>query len=250
MGFTIAVAGKGGTGKTTLCGLVIHLLVKKNLTPILAVDADPNSNLNMLLGMDVSETIADIREEFATKNPGSGISKTEIFDMRIQDILREGKGVDLLAMGRPEGSGCYCAVNNLLRMYLDRLSSHYRYIVIDNEAGMEHLSRRTTSGVERLLITSDPSLVSLRSAKRIEAIAKGISLRIEQIFIIFNRIFDPKLIEKYITEEHIENFAGIIPRDDSLQMISEEGKSLSCLPEDSLALRAAEKICVELGILQ
>ncbi len=249
MGFTVAVAGKGGTGKTTLCALIIQLLVKKKLTPILAVDADPNTNLNMLLGMDVSDTIADIREEFATGNPGAGISKTEIFDMKIQDILSEGKGVDLLAMGRPEGPGCYCAANNILRMYLDRLSSRYRYVVIDNEAGMEHLSRRTTSGVERLLIIVDSSKVSLRSAKRIEAIAKGISPRIEQIFIIGNRIFDPKIVEKYIADEHIDNFAGIIPGDERLREISENGSSLADLPEDSAALKAVEKICVELGVL-
>lgn len=250
MGFTVAVAGKGGTGKTTLCGLIIHLLVKKSLTPILAVDADPNSNLNMLLGMDVSDTIADIREEFAAKNPGPGISKTEIFNMRIQDILSEGKGVDLLTMGRPEGPGCYCAVNNILRMYLDRLSSSYRYIVIDNEAGMEHLSRRTTRGVERLFITSNSSRVSLKSAKRIENIARGISLKIEKIFIIFNQIFDPRLVEKHVKEERIENFAGIIPRDERLQEISEDGRSLAHLPEDSVALKVVEKICAELGVFQ
>ena len=183
MAFTIAVAGKGGSGKTTLATLTILQLIRQNKGPVLAVDADPNSNLNVGLGMKFEETIADLREEVLTKEIPSGMSKTEFFDYRLHECLVEGNKVDLLVMGRPEGSGCYCAVNNLLRQYLSRISKQYKYVVMDNEAGMEHLSRRTTDGVDVLLITSDPTIVSIRSAARIQEIALQIKLKIKDIYL-------------------------------------------------------------------
>ena len=146
MAYTVAVAGKGGTGKTTLAGFLIDYLVEKNLTPVLAVDADPNANLNEVLGEDVEITLGDIREDVSIKNrdgnlPG-GMSKTDYINYKLQQAIIEGKGFDLLVMGRPEGAGCYCFANGILREATDRLADSYRFLVIDNEAGLEHLSRQ------------------------------------------------------------------------------------------------------------
>ncbi|HID11122.1 MAG TPA: carbon monoxide dehydrogenase, partial [Candidatus Latescibacteria bacterium] len=139
----VAVSGKGGTGKTTIAALLVRKLMRMD-GPVLAVDADPNSNLGEQLGMEVGETIGDIREEVLEEELPPGMTKDRYLELRIQETLTEGEGVDLLTMGRPEGPGCYCYVNHLLRGFLDRLSKNYRHIVVDNEAGMEHLSRRTT----------------------------------------------------------------------------------------------------------
>ena len=224
MAFTIAVAGKGGSGKTTLATLTILHLIRQNKGPILAVDADPNSNLNVGLGMKFEETIADLREEVLAKEVPSGMSKTDFFDYRLHQCLVEGDKVDLLVMGRPEGPGCYCAVNNLLRQYLSRISKQYKYVVMDNEAGMEHLSRRTTDRVDVLLITSDPTLVSIRSAVRIQEIALQIKLRIKEIHLVINRTSESKDISSLIS--------GSIP--DRLPLLEN-------IPEDPLVLEASKK---------
>ncbi|TET40210.1 MAG: carbon monoxide dehydrogenase, partial [Elusimicrobia bacterium] len=224
MAFTIAVAGKGGSGKTTLATLTILQLIRQNKGPVLAVDADPNSNLNVGLGMKFEETIADLREEVLTKEIPSGMSKTEFFDYRLHECLVEGDKVDLLVMGRPEGSGCYCAVNNLLRQYLSRISKQYKYVVMDNEAGMEHLSRRTTDGVDVLLVTSDPTLVSIRSAARIQEIALQIKLKIKDIYLIINRVAKTKDISSLISGT-----------------ISDRLSLLENIPEDPLVLEASKK---------
>src|SRR3990172_12957951 len=162
MGFTIAVAGKGGTGKTSLCGLTIRYLTEKKRGAVLAVDADANSNLNEVLGVKVHATVGALREtslaavKSTAPRPG-GMSMEQLFDYQIQQAIIEAKGFDLLVMGRPEGSGCHCAANNIIRKYTDLLSDKYPYVVIDNEAGMEHLSRRTTHKVNLILIVSDPT---------------------------------------------------------------------------------------------
>ncbi|MGD2144027.1 MAG: AAA family ATPase, partial [Anaerolineae bacterium] len=163
---TIALAGKGGTGKTTVAALLIRYLMEERLGAVLAIDADPASNLHFVLGMELHETIGGIREDMldlvqtsgamAGSMPG-GMSKQEYLDYQVQMSLVEGEQVDLLAMGRPEGQGCYCAANQMLRLVLDRLKSNYNYVVIDNEAGMEHLSRRTTRDVDVLLLVTDPT---------------------------------------------------------------------------------------------
>ena len=154
--FTIAVSGKGGTGKTTLAGMIIRHLLDKGKRPILAVDADSNSNLNEVLGVEVRSTIGEARE-LMKKDVPAGMTKDIWFEYKVQEALIEAKGFDLIAMGRPEGPGCYCAANTLARKCLDLLTGNYRYIVIDNEAGMEHFSRLTTRDVDLLFILSDPS---------------------------------------------------------------------------------------------
>jgi CO dehydrogenase maturation factor len=250
MAFTIAVAGKGGSGKTTLATLAILHLIRQNKGPILAVDADPNSNLNVGLGMKFEETIADLREEVLTKEIPSGMSKTDFFDYRLHQCLVEGDKVDLLVMGRPEGPGCYCAVNNLLRQYLSRISKQYKYVVMDNEAGMEHLSRRTTDGVDVLLITSDPTLVSIRSAARIQEIALQIKLRIKEIHLVINRISESKDISSLISGSIPDRLSLLenIPEDPLVLEASEKEKDLLSLPTESPSFQAVGRLMKKLKL--
>lgn len=250
MAFTIAVAGKGGSGKTTLATLTILHLIRQNKGPILAVDADPNSNLNVGLGMKFEETIADLREEVLTKEIPSGMSKTDFFDYRLHECLVEGDKVDLLVMGRPEGPGCYCAVNNLLRQYLSRISKQYKYVVMDNEAGMEHLSRRTTDGVDVLLITSDPTLVSIRSAARIHEIALQIKLRIKEIHLVINRTLESKDITSLISEGIPDRLSLLenIPEDPLVLEASEKDEDLLSLPAESPSFQAVGRIMKKLKL--
>jgi CO dehydrogenase maturation factor len=185
MRYVIAIAGKGGVGKTTIAAFLIKELSRNN-GPILAIDADPNSNLNILLGMSYNETIADIREE-AKSHSSASMSKSDFFNMRLQEIVTEGDGVDLLVMGRPEGSGCYCAVNNILRDYLSMLSKNYKYVVIDNEAGMEHLSRCTADSVDNLVLVSDTTMVGIRSAINAFNTAKKSGLKVKSFSLLVNK---------------------------------------------------------------
>jgi len=250
MAFTIAVAGKGGSGKTTLATLTILQLIRQNKGPILAVDADPNSNLNVGLGMKFEETIADLREEVLTKEIPSGMSKTEFFDYRLHECLVEGDKVDLLVMGRPEGPGCYCAVNNLLRQYLSRISKQYKYVVMDNEAGMEHLSRRTTDGVDVLLITSDPTLVSIRSAARIQEIALQIKLKIKDIYLIINRVAKAKDISSLISGGIPDRLSLLenIPEDPLILEASKKEEDLLSIPAESPSFQAVGRLMKKLKL--
>jgi len=250
MAFTIAVAGKGGSGKTTLATLIILHLIRDNKGPVLAVDADPNSNLNVGLGMKFRETIADLREEVLAKEIPSGMSKADFFDYRLHECLVEGDKVDLLVMGRPEGPGCYCAVNNLLRQYLSRISKQYEYVIMDNEAGMEHLSRRTTDGLDVLLITSDPTLVSIRSAARIHEIALKIKLRIKYIYLVINRTSESKDISSLISGSMPDRLSLLenIPEDPLVLKASEKEEDLLSLPAESPALRAVGRLMKKLKL--
>jgi CO dehydrogenase maturation factor len=198
---TIALAGKGGVGKTTTAAMVIKYLVQNKPGPVLAIDADPSSNLNMVLGLDLDWTVGDIREDMLVQVKNSlvtggaamgslpgGISKHDYLDHKIRSSLAEGEAFDLIAMGRSEGTGCYCAVNHNLREVIDSISKNYRYIVIDNEAGMEHLSRRTTRDVQHLLIVSDPTLRGIIAAARIASFRDELDIRIERAYLIINRL--------------------------------------------------------------
>jgi CO dehydrogenase maturation factor len=198
---TIALAGKGGVGKTTTAAMVIKYLVQNKPGPVLAIDADPSSNLNMVLGLDLDWTVGDIREDMLSQVKNSlvtggaamgslpgGISKHDYLDHKIRSSLAEGEAFDLIAMGRSEGTGCYCAVNHNLREVNDSISKNYTYIVIDNEAGMEHLSRRTTRDVQHLLIVSDPTLRGIVAAERIASFRDELDIRIEHAYLIINRL--------------------------------------------------------------
>jgi CO dehydrogenase maturation factor len=185
MGLTFAFTGKGGVGKTTLSALAIDWLVRRGETPVLAVDADSNANLHEALGVAYAATVGGIREH--ARQPLKGVSKQEFLDLRVQEALVEQNGFDLIVMGRPEGQGCYCFANNVLREVLDRLAHNYRHIAIDSEAGLEHISRRTLLSLDHLLMVSDCTVRGVRTAARISALADEVSLGVRSRGLIVNR---------------------------------------------------------------
>jgi CO dehydrogenase maturation factor len=247
MSITIALAGKGGVGKTTIAGMVIKYLVNQQAGPVLAIDADPSSNLNMVLGLDLDWTVGDIREGLLGKVKSSltaggaamgslpgGVSKREYLDYEVRSSLAEGNQFDLIAMGRSEGSGCYCAVNHNLREVIDDISRNYKYVVIDNEAGMEHLSRRTTRDVQHLLIVTDPSQRGIVAAERISDFRKEFDINIENAYLVLNRVMDgiPEPIRARIDELDIP-LLGTIPISKEITDLDYEGRPLIEVEEDT-----------------
>lgn len=254
MAYIIALAGKGGTGKTSIAALTIRYLIEKRHGPVLAVDADSNSCLNEALGVEVHATIGSLREESlqvvrsGVERPG-GMSMEQLFDYQVQQALIESEGFDLLVMGRPEGPGCYCAANNIIRKYTDKLSETYPYVVIDNEAGMEHLSRRTTHRVNLLLIVSDPTVKGIQTAKRINNLVDELNLDVESRRLIINRVLGDnggRLIT--LASGYGLTLAGTIPQDDMIFEYDLKGIPLFGLPQDSTALRSLYKILDGLDI--
>jgi CO dehydrogenase maturation factor len=251
MNTKIALAGKGGTGKTTTASLIIRSLVEKNKGSVLALDADPNSNLNELLGVSVSNTIGMIREDFKKEAPRmtGGIYKDQMVEMNIHSSLVEGKGFDLLVMGRGEGPGCYCYANNLFKKYIDVLQDNYDYIVMDNEAGMEHLSRKTTSDVNYLLITSDPSPKGILTASRIRDLAQELNINVEKIYLVVCRVNGKldKRLRTYIKETNLD-LLGIVNIDDNIYEMDIDDRSIFDIPQESRSLRQAEEIIEKLKL--
>lgn len=242
MGYVIAVAGKGGTGKTTISALMVRLIREKKLGSILAVDADPNSNLAEALGASVKQTIGEILDEVAEypdKVP-AGMSKDRFIEYQVQTAVTEAEGFDILTMGRPEGPGCYCYVNNVLRDVLARLIKDYDYIVIDNEAGLEHLSRRTTRSCQAIVVISDATPVGLRAAKRISQLVKELKIKTQKQLLVVN------CADKEISQEKIKNldleYIGSIPSDKRVSKISLQGSSLLGLEDNAESLNALRKI--------
>jgi len=243
MAFVIAVAGKGGTGKTSISALTVKYLVGKKKKAVLAVDADSNACLNEALGVDVHATIGHLREESletirgGTERPG-GMSMEQLFDYQVQQSIIEAKGFDLMVMGRPEGPGCYCAANNIIRKYTDKLSETYSYVVIDNEAGMEHLSRRTTHKVDLLLIISDPTVRGIKTAKRIADLVKELNLEVDKYMLIINRVTggEGEDLKKHAESLGLE-VAGVVPQDYNVFQYDLQGKAIVKLPEDSAAIK-------------
>jgi CO dehydrogenase maturation factor len=249
---TIALAGKGGVGKTTIAGMVIKYLVQNTPGPVLAIDADPSSNLNMVLGLDLDWTVGDIREgmldqvkESLTAGgaamgvlPG-GISKRDYLEYEIRSSLSEGDHVDLIAMGRSEGPGCYCAVNHNLREVVDAMSKNYLYVVIDNEAGMEHLSRRTTRDVQHLLIVTDPTQRGIVAAERIASFRNELDIRIENSYLVLNRMMGeiPTPLQERIDKMDIP-LLGVVPSDQELMNFEFNGRPLVELGNESPVYKA------------
>lgn len=241
----IAVSGKGGTGKTTLCGLMVVGLVRRAKTPVLAIDADPNSTLNEVLGVDAAHSIGELREETRENIDAipTGMPKETFLEYQIQDALVEAKGFDLLVMGRPEGPGCYCYINSVLRKYMDALGGNYPYVVMDNEAGMEHLARQTTQSADHLLITSDASIRGIDTAARIAAMAGNEKLKIGDVHLVLSRVTSAPhaaILERI--KAHGLDLIGTVPNDAAIERSDLEGKSFWELPDDSPALVAAEEI--------
>jgi CO dehydrogenase maturation factor len=242
LSYTIAVSGKGGTGKTTLAGMVLRYLLDHGKGPILAVDADSNSNLNEVLGIEVKSTIGEARE-LMKKDVPTGMTKDIWFEYQVQESLTEGKGFDLIAMGRPEGPGCYCAANTLARKCLDLLTGNYRYIVIDNEAGMEHFSRLTTRDVDLLFILSDPSRRGILTASRIRDLIHELDLHIARDLLILNRVQgepDSEIAEE--AKKQSLELGGTIPVDEEIYRYDLEGKPTFQLPVESKSVQAARRI--------
>lgn len=242
MPYSIAFAGKGGTGKTTMAGLLVRFLVERGKTPVLAVDADSNANLNEVLGLGVGETLGQAREDMK-KGGLPGMTKDIFMEMKIQAAVVEATGFDLIVMGRPEGPGCYCAANTLLTESLDRLIGNYAYVVIDNEAGMEHISRLTTNNIDVLLVVSDPTRRGIQAAARIVELTRELGLRIDRRLIVVNqaRTGQEGAIQRAASEFGLE-VSGVIPEDPAVQDFDLSGRPTVELGSDSPALRAAYSI--------
>jgi len=240
MPFSIALAGKGGTGKTTISGLLIKYLTAKGKTPILAVDADSNANFNEVLGLSVNETLGNAREEMKKGVVPGGMTKDVFMSMKLEQAVVEAPGYDLVVMGQPEGSGCYCAANTLLTGFLERLTGNYPYIVIDNEAGMEHISRLTTKDVDILLIVSDTSRRGLQAALRINELSRDLKIGVGESHIIINRCKEnPSSDILNMIKEAGINLAGTIPEDKTLYEYDLNGRPTIELPYDNSVVKAA-----------
>ncbi len=246
---TIAISGKGGSGKTTLAALIIRWLSEHAAKSILAVDADSNVNLNEVLGVELSETIGAIREEMksrASKLPG-GMTKQRFLEYKIQASLAEAPKFDLIAMGRPEGPGCYCYSNNLLRDILNTLSTNYEYVVIDNEAGMEHLSRRTTQNIDYLLIISDPTVRGIHAAGKISRLLEELDTRVRKKFLLLNRVQGsiPRSVQKAMKDEGFSLLSSI-PEDNRLLKMDQTGKHIWNIQPKSPAYQAINQFMIEI----
>ncbi len=241
MGFSIVVTGKGGTGKTTIAALLIRALMEKTTETILAVDADPNSNLNQVLGISLKKTVGDIREQLLEEKErlSPEMSKESYLEFMVHSSLVESSRFDLLAMGRPEGPGCYCYVNTLLRKIVLAISKNYPLMVIDAEAGLEHLSRRTTGNVDVMLIATDPTARSIETARRIFELSEQLQIDFRQIYAVANRVPDAL---KAVIAQSVEKLGlecvAVIPEDSLVQEYDIAGKSLMMLPDSSPAYRA------------
>jgi CO dehydrogenase maturation factor len=240
MAFSIALAGKGGTGKTTVAGLLIKYLVKIGKTPILAVDADSNANLNEVLGLTVTDTLGNSREEMKKGKVPSGMTKDVFMSMKLEQAVVEAAGYDLVVMGRPEGPGCYCAANTLLTGFLERLTGNYPYIVMDNEAGLEHISRLTTSNVDILLIVSDPSRRGLQAALRINDLAKTLNIGVGKSYLIINQVKEkPDGTAFDMLHQAGLELAGTISENRTIYEYDLNGRPTIEMPEDNPAVKEA-----------
>ncbi|MDP3176350.1 MAG: AAA family ATPase, partial [Spirochaetaceae bacterium] len=241
MSYVIAITGKGGVGKTTIAGLAVRSLIEAGRTPVLAVDADPNSCLDAALGVTVRGTVGSIREEAreaAGQGMGAGISKQQLLELRIAESLVESEGFDLIAMGRPEGAGCYCYANNVLKDALGRLAGNYGAVVLDNEAGLENLSRRIVREVDLLVLAGDATYNGLRTLQRLRELADEMDVRFGALAVIVNRCRGQEMPPS--ARELVDGFDGAValalPFDPQISEYSETGRTIFDLPSDNLSL--------------
>lgn len=239
MTFSIALAGKGGVGKTTIAGMLIKYLVARGRTPILAVDADCNANLNEVLGLEVHDTLGQAREDMKKGKVPSGMTKDIFMSMRLEQAVAEEEGFDLVVMGTPEGAGCYCAANSLLAGFLEKLVRNYSYVVMDNEAGMEHISRLTTHNVDILLIVTDTSRRGLQAGLRIDKLARELNIGVGKSYLVINQAKSemPPEVMEIISQDGLE-LAGTVPADNAVYEYDLQGKPTIEIGEDNPAVQA------------
>ncbi|MDR2068371.1 MAG: AAA family ATPase [Spirochaetaceae bacterium] len=256
MTYSIAMAGKGGTGKTTLCGLFINHLVNTGKGPVLAVDADANSNLNEVLGVERPVTLGEIREELARSEMSEpspipvGMTKQEYVDFKFGSALVEEANFDMLVMGRSQGKGCYCYINDVLREQLKKYYTNYNYLVVDNEAGLEHISRGILPPVDLILLVSDCSRRGIQAAGRIARMIKELELKAAQVWLVVNRAPEGKLeagLQEEIAAQKL-SLIGVIPQDGEVYQYDAAGKPLIDLPETSLVKQGMAEIIKKLEL--
>ena len=260
MSCTIAVAGKGGTGKTTLSALVTASLVRSGKTPVLAVDADPNANLNEALGVTYDTTVVDTVDEIMA-NPDAlpaGVPKGRFVEYQVHDAVVESSGFDLLVMGHTEGAGCYCYANDLLRGFIDKLAVGYKYLILDNEAGMEHLSRRTARSIDVLLIVANGTVTSLRSAARIHEIVRKLKLNVGRTCLVLNSLNAAAMTtggngrgpEEQLAALHDAGLPllGTVPYDQAVFERALDATGLLQVPQESVAMTSVTAFLEELGV--
>lgn len=252
MPYVVAVAGKGGTGKTTLAALFLrHLSLKPGRRTVLAIDADPNSNLGEAIGLEASNTIADLLEETKAEKPlPAGMTKSQFIQYKLQSALVEGEAVDLLSMGTPEGPGCYCYPNDLLRGHMAELAKNYDYLVLDNEAGLEHLSRRVAQDVDYMVVTSDATARGIRSAARVGGLMRSLGTKVGGAGLVVTKVRGAGELEALRSEIDKVGLPliGTVPYDEDVVRYDLEGKALSGLPAASASVQAAEEIARKIGL--
>ena len=241
MARVIALAGKGGTGKTTVAGLLVRALQQDGQGPVLAVDADPNSCLDVAIGLAADRTVSDVLDESrGLRDVPGNMPKPTYVEMQLEDCLAEGRGVDLIVMGRPEGQECYCSANQMLRTFMDRMIGSYPTVVVDNEAGMEHLSRRTTRDIDLLLVVSDATLAGARATRRIADLVGELELPVKHLAVVVDgaeELAEP--VADILTGDGLD-VAGFVPHDPLIVEQELQAAPLLDLPDDAPAVRAVE----------
>lgn len=238
MPYSVAITGKGGTGKTTIAALIVTAMVRSGKRPVLAVDADPNACLDAALGVKANNTVGRVREDarmISSENPQ--IPKRELLELKISESLVEGDDFDLIAMGRPEGPGCYCYANNVLREVLKEISNNYPYVIIDNEAGLENLSRRIVRRVDMLLVVGEPSRNGIETLKRIRALAEEMQIEYGKLIVVINRMFEIHDAYAGLMKEIGADGIILLPHDDEIRRWNEEGRSFFSIPENNAVYR-------------
>ena len=253
MSYFIAITGKGGVGKTTISALLVNRLIKRGCIPVLAIDADPNTCLDAVLGVKAVRSVGTVREEareIASKGMATGISKQELLEMKIAESLVEAKDFDLIAMGRSEGPGCYCYANNVLKSVINEISGNYPYVILDNEAGLENLSRRIVQEVDVLIIVSDPSNRGMETAKRLYELSAEMGIRFKKLVLIVNRTRKDRVPESAgkIKAESNADLLITLPDNDEIIEISEGSQVISEASESNPAVLKIDGLLEDLGL--
>lgn len=253
MSYTIAVTGKGGVGKTTVAGLVVLRLVASGRRPVLAVDADPNTCLDSALGVRAEHTVGGVREEarvLAGEGQTTGVAKQELLRFKIAESLVETDDFDLIAMGRPEGPGCYCFANNALRTTLKEIADDYPYVVIDNEAGLENLSRRIVRELDLMIMVADPSRQGLETVRRLFGLAREMDIKLKQLALVINRARRDALPSAValLEAETGASLALALPEDEELIRLSEGGERLQALPRSNRVVAGIDRLLFEAAV--